>query len=276
MKSSRAQFSFQVLIILFGVTFSLFPIVWAMSTSLKSSAEAIAFPPTIIPHHLTFAHYVKVFVESNFARYLWNSAMVAISTAICAVVIGVHAGYAAARYSFPAKRLLLFVILSTIMIPLVVVMVPLYILASKLGLVDTYAALVIVYTGWQLPPVVWFMRGFFEKVPKELGEAALVDGCGHLRAFYRVILPTCLPGIAASMIIVFVWVWNEFIIALTLTTSDPMRLAPVGLYYYVGEYGIQWGALTAAAIATIGPVIVFFSFLQRYLISGLTSGAVKG
>jgi multiple sugar transport system permease protein len=276
MRTSRKQYALRVLVILFGLAFSLFPILWALSTSLKSSSEAVAFPPTIIPHHVTFVHYVKVFAESEFARYLLNSAVVALSASICAVVIGVHAGYAAARYPFPAKRVLLFVILSTVMIPLVVVMVPVYILASKLGLVDTYAALIIVYTGWQLPPVVWFMRGFFEKIPKELGEAALVDGCGHLNALYRVILPTCLPGIAASMIIVFIWVWNEFIIALTLTTSDSMRLAPVGLYYYVGEYGIQWGALTAASIITIGPVIVFFSFLQRYLISGLTGGAVKG
>jgi multiple sugar transport system permease protein len=276
MKSSRTQYILHVLIILFGVGFSLFPIIWALSTSLKPTAEAVAFPPSVIPHHVTFAHYVKVFVESNFARYLLNSAFVALSAAIFAVLVGVHAGYAAARYRFPAKRVLLFVILSTIMIPLVVVMVPLYILASKLGLVDTYAALIVVYTGWQLPAVVWFMRGFFEKIPRELGEAALVDGCGHLRAFYQVVLPICLPGIAASMIIVFIWVWNEFIIALTLTTSDSMRLAPVGLYYYVGEYGIEWGALTAAAIITIGPVIVFFSFLQRYLVSGLTGGAVKG
>lgn len=276
MKSSHTQYALRAVIILFGVAFSPFPIVWAISTSLKSTAEAVAFPPTIIPHHVTLNHYVKVFVESNFARYLLNSAIVALSAAICAVTIGVHAGYAAARYPFPAKRLLLFVILSTIMIPLVVVMVPSYVLASKLGLVNTYAALIIVYTGWQLPPVVWFMRGFFEKIPKELGEAALVDGCGHLTAFYRVVLPACLPGIAASMIIVFTWVWNEFIIALTLTTSDSMRLAPVGLYYYVGENGIQWGALMAAAVVTIGPVVVFFSFLQRYLISGLTGGAVKG
>ncbi|MCI0528762.1 MAG: carbohydrate ABC transporter permease, partial [Nitrospira sp.] len=144
------------------------------------------------------------------------------------------------------------------------------------GLLDTYWALILVYTAWQIPTVLWLMRGFFEAIPRELEEAALIDGCSRFQAFYRIIWPLTRPGLAAAAVIVFVNIWNEFIIALTLTTSDDKRLIPVGLYYYIGAYGIEWGKLMAAVCIALLPIIVLFVFLQRSFIKGLSSGSIKG
>jgi multiple sugar transport system permease protein len=256
--------------------FSLLPLLWALSTSLKTAAQVVQFPPRWWPSTVTLAEYGAVISGSNFARYLLNSLIVAGSTTVVTLALGLHAAYAAARFAFPAKRALLLILLATIMIPGIVVLVPLFLLASRLSLVDTYTVLIVVYSAWQLPTVVWFMRGFFEGLPRELDEAARVDGCSRLQAFYRVVLPLTGPGIVAAAILVFVWVWNEFILALTLTSSDSMRLIPVGLYYYVGAYGVEWGKLMAAALLAIVPVLVLFGLLQRHLIAGLTTGSVKG
>lgn len=255
---------------------ALVPLLWALSTSLKPSAAVMSSPPSWIPTVATFQHYVDVFVKSNFARYLLNSVIVATSATVVVLVVGAHAAYAAARFAFPGRRLFLAVLLVTLMIPLTVLVVPLYLLASNLGVINTYGVLIVVYSAWQLPAGVWLLRGFFEDIPVELAEAASVDGASQWRTFYRIILPLSLPGLAATGIITFVWVWNEFIISLVLTSSDDMRLIPVGLYQFVGAFGTDWGGLTAAALIAILPIIVLFGFLQRYLVTGLTSGGVKG
>lgn len=255
---------------------SLFPIAWGVVTSLKGAGEVIAYPPRWLPSPPTLEHYRDIFGGSNMGRYFLNSLWVSALTIALTLVVGAHGGYAAARAAFRGKNSVLFVILATMMIPGIAVLVPLYMLAARLDLLDTYTVLILVYSAWQVPTVLWFMRGFFEVIPPELEEAALVDGCSRLQALYRVVLPVTQPGLAASAVIVFVYVWNEFIIALTMSSTDAMRLVPVGLYFYISQFGVEWGKLMAAVTVAIVPVIGLFVVLQRRFIQGLTSGAIKG
>jgi len=256
--------------------FAVFPILWALGTSLKTQADIVSYPPRWIPDPVTLQHYYQVATGSNMPRYFLNSTLVALATIVVTLVVASHGGYSAARFNFPLKNLALFVILTTVMIPGIAVLVPLYMIATRVGLHDTYLVLVLVYSAWQIPTVLWLMRGFFESIPKELEEAALIDGCSHLQAFYRVIAPLTQPGLAAAAIVVFVFVWNEFIIALTMTASDNVRMIPVGLYNYITAFGVEWGKLMAAVTVAILPAIILFIALQRRFIQGLTSGATKG
>lgn len=262
-------------LVLTGV-FAIFPILWAILTAFKDAASVVSYPPTWIPNPFVMDNYNLVIHGSNMPRYFLNSILVALATVLFTLVVASHGGYAAARFKFPLKNLLLFIILATVMIPGIAVLVPLYMIVTQAGLHDTYWSLIIIYSAWQVPTVLWLMRGFFESIPRDLEEAALIDGCGHLGAFYRVIAPLTQPGLAASAVVVFVYVWNEFIIALTMTASDNMRLIPVGLYYYISAFGVEWGKLMAAVSIALLPAIILFVILQRRFIQGLTSGATKG
>jgi ABC-type glycerol-3-phosphate transport system permease component len=195
---------------------------------------------------------------------------------ILVLVLGVHAGYAAARFEFRGKKPLLFILLATVMVPGIVTLIPVYMMAVQFGLHDTHLVLILVFAAWQTPTVVWLLQAFFENIPRDLDEAALIDGCSRLGAFYRIVLPLSQPGLAAAAILVTVWVWNEFIIALNLTASDAVRPLTVGLFFFVSESGIQWGKMAAAASIALLPIIILFAFLQRRFIQGLTAGATKG
>ncbi|MCL4370343.1 MAG: carbohydrate ABC transporter permease [Chloroflexi bacterium] len=256
--------------------FAVFPILWSIITSLKDQGSIVSYPPKWIPNPVVLDNFQLVIYGSNMPRYFLNSLVVALATIVVTLVVASHGGYSAARFNFPFKNVLLFIILATVMIPGIAVLVPLYMIAAKMGLNDTYWVLIIIYSAWQIPTVLWLMRGFFESIPKELDEAALIDGCGPLQAFYRIIAPLTQPGLAAAAVIVFVYVWNEFIIALTMTSSDDMRLIPIGLYYYVSAFGVEWGKLMAAVTVALIPVLILFIILQRRFIQGLTSGASKG
>lgn len=256
--------------------FALFPILWALVTSLKTPASVLAYPPRWIPQPVDLSNYVQVLSGSNLLRYFLNSTVVAVATIVLTLAVASHGAYAAARFQFPGKNLLLFVILATVMIPGIAILVPLYMLAAKLGGLDTYWVLILVYSASQAPTILWLMRGFFAGVPKELEEAAAIDGCSRWGAFYRVVWPLTRPGLLAAALVVLVYVWNEFIIALTLTAADDMRLLPVGLYYYISAFGVEWGKLMAAVMIAIAPIVILFVFFQRHFIQGLTSGANKG
>lgn len=251
------------------------PIAWLLVTSLKPEAEIYRFPPSWIPAPLTFDNY-KAVLQSSMPGYFLNSIIVGAGTIVATLFIAMHAGYAVSRFSFPGKNVFLFLLMASHMMPGVANLVPVYLLAGKVGLLDSYLVLILVYSMWQTPLVVWLIQGFLESVPATLDHAAMVDGYSRLGALYRVVLPLSKPGLAASSIVVFVYAWNEFIMALTLTSTDDMRLAQVGLKYYVSQFGIQWGELAAAVMLSIVPVILLFLFLQRWFVYGLTSGALKG
>lgn len=253
----------------------LMPILWAVSTSLKTSAEIHAgghwWPAT-----LTFQNYLTGALSPRFLRYVGNSLLVSALTLILSVLLAVHAAYAVVRRSFRGKTALLFAIWATIMIPGVSVVVPLYSLSVDVGIYDTYGVLVIVYSAWLIPTLIWLLRGFVVAVPPALEEAALVDGATPLRAFYLVVLPLLRPGLGAAAVLVFVTVWNDFLIAFALTSSDEHRLLQVGLQAFVTEGGVDWGPMMAATVASMIPACILFALLQRSFIQGLTGGAVKG
>ena len=265
-----------VLPIALACLFVLIPIYWTVNTSLKVPATVVSFPPKWLPQPFSLESYVNIITESVLPRNYLNSLILVAGTMALVLAIGVPAGYAAARYEFKGKNAILFLLMMTVMIPGIVTLIPQYFLAVRLGLYDSYLVLILIYGAWQVPTVIWIMRGFFQNIPRELDESAQVDGCSRVGAFYRVVLPLSVPGIAAAAIVVFVWVWNEFIIALNMTASNATRPLTVGLYFFIGETGIQWGGMSAGAAMALLPVILAFIFLQRRFVEGLTAGSVKG
>jgi len=265
-----------VLPIALACLFVLIPIYWTVNTSLKVPATVVSFPPKWLPQPFSLESYVNIITESVLPRNYLNSVILVAGTMALVLAIGVPAGYAAARYEFKGRNAILFLLMMTVMIPGIVTLIPQYFLAVRLGLHDSYLVLILIYGAWQVPTVVWIMRSFFQNIPRELDESAQVDGCSRIGAFYRVVLPLSVPGIAAAAIVVFVWVWNEFIIALNMTASNATRPLTVGLYFFIGETGIQWGGMSAGAAMALLPVILAFIFLQRRFVEGLTAGSVKG
>lgn len=215
-------------------------------------------------------------LNSHFLHYIGNSLLVAATTLLVSVALAVHAAHAVVRCRFFGRSVLLFLLWATIMIPGVAIIVPLYTLSVDVGLYDTYAVLVLVYAAWLIPTLVWLLRGFVAAIPAALEEAALVDGCTRLGAFYLVVLPLLRPGLGAAAVLVFVTIWNDFLIGFALTLEDEHRLLQVGLQAFVTEGGIDWGPMMAATVCTLLPAGLLFALLQRAFIQGVTGGAVKG
>ncbi|WP_176084681.1 carbohydrate ABC transporter permease [Martelella sp. HB161492] len=261
---------------LLACAFALVPILWGVVTALKPTSQVLSYPPSWWPDPVTFQHFVSVWTQSAFPRFFLNSIIVTGTSSVLALVIATHAAYGLARFDFAGKTALMIGILATSMIPGIAILVPLYNLAIHTGLYNTYFAMVLVYTAWEIPLLLWLLKGFFEKVPVELEEAALVDGASRLRAFYLIALPMARPGLLAGGILNMVFVWNDFLIGFTLTLDDAHRPLPVGLYSFISNIGIDWGPLMAATVMAIVPILVAFLLLQRFLVEGLMAGAVKG
>ncbi|QJR09611.1 Diacetylchitobiose uptake system permease protein DasC [Usitatibacter rugosus] len=259
-----------------AAAFVLFPLLWALSASFKGPTDVLASPPRWIPPTFDFSNYTRGLFAPKFLRYIGNSLLVVAGALVVSVGLAVHAAYAVSRFRFRGKDALLFIIWSTVMIPGVSIIVPLYLLAVDLKVYDTLFVVIIAYSAWLVPTLIWLLRGFIETVPYELEESALVDGCSRLKAFYVVVLPLLRPGLAAASVLVFVTIWNDFLLAFSLTLKDENRLLQVGLYSFVTELGIEWGPLMAATIGSTIPVVLAFALLQRQFIQGLTGGAVKG
>jgi multiple sugar transport system permease protein len=257
---------------------SLAPIYWLITISFKHEVDQFAVPPKWFSFSPTLEHYADAFLARSFGQYLFNSLLVSVTSTLCALVIGTLAAYSLSRFRLPAnldQKLALW-ILSTRMFPAIVTAVPLFLIMRDLRLVNTRLSLVIVYTGFNLPFVAWMMRGFFAEIPRELEEAAMVDGDSRLGALWRVVLPLVTPGLAATAVFCLIVSWNEFLFALVLTQTDEAMTLPVGIAGRVTQYGIKWGAMSAAAVVAMIPILAFAMSVQRYLVRGLSLGAVKG
>ena len=266
------------MLITFSMLAALAPVYWMITISFKHEIDQFAVPPKWFAFSPTLEHYTDAFIARSFGQYLVNSAIVAVSSTVCALILGTLAAYALARFRLPYRldRKLALWILSTRMFPAIVTAVPLFLIMRDLRLLDTQLSLVVVYTGFNLPFVVWMMRGFFAELPRDLEEAAMVDGDSRLGALWRVVLPLVAPGLAATAVFCLIVSWNEFLFALVLTQTDTAMTLPVGIAGRVTQYGIEWGAMSAAAVVAMIPILVFAIAVQKYLVRGLSLGAVKG
>jgi multiple sugar transport system permease protein len=254
---------------------SLLPLVWIAGLSFKGPAEWTSYPPSLLPKSPTLTNFEDAFSNSPIVRYLWNSVVVTVSSLFFSLLFGSLAAYAFARLKFPLQNAAFFLIFSVRMIPALLTVIPLYVIMHQLGLLDTLWAVIFAYTATGIPMVVFIMRSFFEGLPKEIEEGAMVDGCSRLRLFFSILLPLVRPGLAASAIFVFVRTWNEFIVALSLTSSDNMRTLPVGMRNAMGERMGELGPMAAYALIAMVPIIVIFLVFQKHFVSGLVQGSNK-
>ncbi|MGB5874214.1 MAG: carbohydrate ABC transporter permease [Bacteroidota bacterium] len=255
--------------------FVLLPILWTFATSLKPLPEVNTFPPEWTSPNMSLQPYADMFFYLPFSTYTLNSLIVALSATVLTLLIGSLAGFAFSRFQFPGKGLFLLVFLLSQMLPGASVIIPLFQLLREVGLYDSLVGLTLIHTAILLPFVIWLLYGFFTGIPKEVEDAALIDGCSRLQALRRVILPLALPGLGATGLFAFLGSWNEFFFALILTVSDNTRTIPVGIGLFVGEYSDVWNQMSAAAILFSIPPLVLFLMMRRTFVKGLAAGALK-
>ena len=255
--------------------FCLGPVLWQAVTSIKTDADLVRLPP-IVPERVTAAHYERVLFQSSLVQSLMNSLLVAVSATTVAIVVGGLCAFTLARLPIAGKPLMLGLVLATSMFPPIAVISPLYLLMRGLGLRDTLIAVGLTHAVYALPLAIWILTSFFRQLPGELYYAARVDGCTPLRALMSVFLPIARPGLAVAALLVFIFSWNEFMFALTLTASDVTRTAPVAVALFPGLYEIPWGDIAAASLVVTLPVAGLAALFQRHIVAGLTAGSVKG
>lgn len=253
----------------------LLPFFWMFSVSLKPAAEPFAIPAELWPREPTFDNYILA-LRPEFQRYFLNSLIVSCATLLITIPLALLAAYSLARFQFWLLSVFLGLVVLAQFFPAGAIIIPIYKIVRAAGLLDTYASLIIAYITVTLPVAIWMMRGFLMRVPRTLEEAAAIDGAKPLRAFIDIVVPLAKPGIIATSVWVLIVTWQEFLFALSFTSSKEMRTLPVGMNDYIGQYGIRYGELMASSVMISVPVIVLFFFLQRQFVAGLTASAVKG
>ncbi len=266
----------QYLALVLTVALTVFPLVWLFLTSIRSSADIFSVPVHIIPETATLTQYVSVFVEYDTMGYVWNTVIVSVATVILVHLLAIPCAYALSRFRMPGAMLIFGVLLIMRMIPVIALAIPLFAVFAAIGLLDTVWALILSHTAAKLPVAVWLLLGFMQDVPKEIEEAAQSDGAGTMRTLVQIVAPLIAPGIGASAVITFLFTWNDLLLALTLTSSKAAQTLPVGLTNFVSQFGIDWGAMSAAGVLMVIPTLVFVWFAQGLLVKGLTTGAVRG
>jgi multiple sugar transport system permease protein len=252
------------------------PLVWVLSTSFKPNQEAISFPPKFLPDHPTLENYFFVLTDSKLVLSLINSLIVSVGSTALSVTVSALGGYAFARYDFKGKNLLMSIILALFMIPVVINIIPLYIMLANVGLLNSLVALVLTFQILIIPLNIFLLKNYFESLPKELEEAALIDGCSKLGALIRVTIPMSLPGFLIAAILSFRFSWNEFVLPVVIANKPDSMIFQVALYQFISLYRIDWGYLTAGINIAIIPVVVLMLIFQKKMIRGLTLGAVRG
>ena len=253
-----------------------FPIYWMLATSLKSNESILKLPPQFLPVPLTFQNYHGILTDGKFLIFYKNNIIVSGITTLVTLTLAVLASYAFSRYRFRGDKFVMMLFLSTQMFPAMTLLIALYNMYYKLGLLNTYTALVLACSTNALPMSVWILKGFFDTISKSLEEAAYIDGCSKAGTLVRVILPLVKPGILAVGLYSFLISWEDFLWGLTLVNKTEMRTLASGIAMtYLGEYNYDWGRVMAAAVGAAIPILIIFIFLQKYMISGLTAGAVK-
>jgi len=276
MKKERKSKIWHFVVGLIVFVILMFPLYWMVVTSLKTQVEIFEIPTPLWPRNLTFEAYQKQLSASgDTLRGFKNSAIIAIGATIISTCFSIPAAYGLARFKFKLKKPLILFFLITQMLPSTLVLTPLYIMFSKFGLLNSYWAPILADATLGLPFSVIILRTYFLSIPKELDEAAVIDGCGHFTSFFKIMLPIAKPGVVVAAVFSFVYAWGDLIYGITFVTNPTMRPITSSIYNYVQQYQTLWNATMAFGIVAIFPIILIFIFMQKYIVSGLTSGAVK-
>lgn len=253
-----------------------FPIYWAINTALKTEPEILGKTITYLPKDLTFGNFIDAWTNVGFDKYFFNSLKVSGISVIFIVIISIMVGYALSRYKFKFKMTFLGLLLAVQFIPAAVLLVPLFNIFNGLGLVGSHIALVLINVTFQTPFCCVLMRGFVEGVPYALEEAAMIDGCSRIKGVFKVVVPMLVPGIVTVAAFALIGCWNEFLFAMMMLNDPAKYTVPIGLKMMQGEYGIHYGSMAAGAIIAMAIPVILFAYLQKYLVTGMSSGAVKG
>jgi len=266
--------SYSVLLVFVAVT--LFPIWQIVNISLRPGDQLLSTSLELIPSNATFQNYVKLFTERDFLHWLWNSTLVSLSVTLTGIVLASMAGYGFSRFEFVGKKAGLLSLLTTQMFPATMLLLPMYIMLIRLGLINSYLGVVIVYSATALPFCIWTMKGYYDTIPTSLEEAARIDGCSPFGAFYRVILPLAAPALVITALFSFMTAWSEYIVAAQVLQDTQLWTLPLGLKSFESSMSTEWGLYGAASLVVMIPVVILFLSLSRWLVSGLTLGSVKG
>lgn len=256
------------------IAFGLGPYLWMVLTSIKPEELLFRLPIDYWPEQVTLEHYVRLLSKANFLENMGQSLVVALGTVCVGLSLSVTAAYSFSRFRFPGRRFLMLKFLVINMFPVVLLIIPLFVVMRKLGLLDTYFALIIAHSTFSIPFATWMMTSYINTIPISLDEAAMTDGCTRLGAMWRVVLPLCLPGVVATGIYIFITSWNEYLYAAILAGQN-VRTITVGIQTLIGEFEIEWGLLTAGGTLGALPATILFIVIQRHLIEGMVAGAVK-
>ena len=264
------------LAILAYIAVALFPLFWLLKVSVTPNRLLYSEGVRLWPSATSFEHYSFVLRHSDFPLFFRNSLIVSLSTAVLVTLIAAAAGYAMSRFTFRGKLWFVALMLVTQMFPLVMLIAPIFKMLTPFGLTNSLAGLVLVYTAFNVPFAVFLMQSFFDAIPKDLEEAAMIDGASRFVAFRQIIVPLTLPGMAATLGFVFTAAWSELLFALMLISKADASTFPVGLLSFVSKFGVNFGQMMAAGVLALIPAVLFFLLIQRFLVQGLTAGAVKG
>ena len=256
---------------------NLVPVIWGILTSLKSEPDLFRYPPTIFDFTPTLENYERV-IASGFLGNMQVTVLYAVGTVLATLALALPAAYAFDRFEFPFRRTLLLLVVASIPLSLgaAALLIPNYIYFTRLGLTNAWYTLPLIYTANQLPMAIWIIKGNLETIPRELDEAALIDGSGHLGILWRIMLPLSRPALGAAGVLAFVGAWNEFVSSSVMVDNPALRPVQPAIYNFIGYFGREWGPLTAAAMLGIIPILIIFVVLGRQIVSGLTNGSVKG